>query len=232
MPTHDGHRDRVRQRFLKEGLESFEDYQILELLLFYSIPRRDTNPIAHELIETFGGLHQVFDAPYRALMDVGSIGASSALLLKLIPAVAKQYEISQQKVGVQLCTTNEYGKYLIPHFVGKRNETVYLLCLDSRCQPICCIQMDEGDVTSARVSPRKVVQTALNMQAASVILAHNHPSGFATPSPEDILTTRRIAMALDGVDIPLVDHIIVSDDDFVSLVQSNYYNPDECRRCL
>lgn len=219
----------MRSRFLSEGLDAFDEHQILELLLFYSIPRRDTNPIAHDLLTTFGGLHQVFDAPVQALMEVGNIGESSAALLKLIPAAARRYELSQHEKKEILDTTELYGKYIVPHFVGKRNETVLLLCLDSRCQPLCCAQLDEGDVTSARISTRKVVHMALTMQAASVVLAHNHPSGFALPSSEDILTTRRIAMALDAVGVPLIDHIIVSDDDFVSLAQSRYYDPDECR---
>ena len=126
-----------------------------------------------------------------------------------------------------LNSTEKYGRYLVPQFHGKRNETVMLLCLDAKCKVLTCRELSEGSVNSAGVSVRKVVETALYCNASTVILAHNHPSGLAFPSGEDVVTTKRVADALRAVDVLLFDHIIVSDDDFVSLTQSGYYNPKD-----
>ena len=117
----------------------------------------------------------------------------------------------------------------MPFFYGRRNETVYLLCLDAKCKVLCCKEVGEGSVNSASVPIRRIVEMALGANATSAILAHNHPSGLAFPSDEDQLTTRQLAIALAAVDITLVDHMIIADDEFVSLRQSGRYNPDDCR---
>ena len=115
----------------------------------------------------------------------------------------------------------------MPFFYGRRNETVYLLCLDAKCKVLCCKEIGEGSVNSAGVPIRRIVETALAANATSVVLAHNHPSGLALPSDADIQTTRRVAVALDAVEIGLIDHIVVADDDFVSMSQSGCYRADE-----
>ena len=117
--------------------------------------------------------------------------------------------------------------YLIPHFFGRRNETVFILCLDAKCKVLGCVEVGEGSVNSAGVPIRRIVETALAYSATTVVLAHNHPSGLALPSGEDVQTTHRVAAALNAVEISLADHIVVADDDFVSIVQSGYYRPDE-----
>ena len=126
-----------------------------------------------------------------------------------------------------LDTTESCGHYLIPYFFGRRNETVFLLCLDAKCKMLCCKEIGEGSVNSAGVPVRRIVETALNANATTVVLAHNHPSGIALPSSDDVQTTHRVAAALETVDIILADHIIVADDDFVSLVQSGVYRPGQ-----
>ena len=128
-----------------------------------------------------------------------------------------------------LLTNEQCGDYLLPYFVGRRDETVFMLCLDAKCKVLCCKEVGRGSVNSAGVPVRRVVETALGVNATTVILAHNHPSGLAIPSSEDIITTRRIAIALDAVGIVLADHIVVADDDFVSMVDSAYYRPEECQ---
>ena len=122
-----------------------------------------------------------------------------------------------------MTTTEKCGDYLASFFVGRRNETVFLLCLDAKCKVLCCKEIGEGSVNSAGVPVRRIVETALGVNATTVILAHNHPSGLALPSSEDVQTTHRVAAALDTVDIALADHIIVADSDYVSLAQSGYY---------
>lgn len=222
MSIHDGHRQRLRERFRAEGLDNFSDVQVLELLLFYAIPRQDTNPIAHALLAHFGSLSQVLDAPVEELAKIPGMGQNAATLLSLTTAVGRYYQVNRAMNVEILRTLNECGEYLLPFFYGRRNETVFLLCLDAKCKVLCCKEIGEGSVNSAAVPIRRIVETALGANATSVILAHNHPSGIAVPSGEDIQTSRKVAAALSTVEIQLVDHIVVADDEFVSMAQSGH----------
>ena len=217
---HKGHRERLKTRFQKDGLDNFTDIQVLELLLFYAIPRKDTNPIAHALLERFGSLNQVLEAPVEELVKVEGIGREAALYLHLIPAAGRYYMVDKAGNCKVLRTLDQCGQYLLPYFFGRQVETVFLLCLDAKCKVLCCKEVGEGSVNSAAISVRKIVETALAANATTVILAHNHPSGIAVPSNEDIQTTQRIAAALRTVEIHLADHIVVADGDYVSMVQS------------
>jgi len=227
MSQHDGHRQRMKDRFLAEGLDNFSDVQVLELLLFYAIPRQDTNPIAHSLLDRFGGLSQVLEAPVEELEKVPGIGRNAAVLLSLATAVGRYYQVDRAMNTRVLPTVEKCGEYLVPFFYGRRNETVFLLCLDAKCKVLCCREIGEGSVNSAGVPIRRIVETALGANATTVVLAHNHPSGLALPSGEDVQTTRRVAAALSAVEISLADHIIVADEDFVSIAQSGY-RFDDC----
>ncbi len=227
MSIHDGHRQRMKDRFLAEGLDHFSEVQVLELLLFYCVPRQDTNPLAHALIEHFGSLAQVLEAPAAELEKVKGIGRNAATFLSLMNQVGRYYLVNRSQQNQILPTIEKCGEYLMAFFHGRRNETVYLLCLDAKCKVLCCKALGEGSVNSAGVPIRRIVETALGVNATSVVLAHNHPSGIAVPSPEDVQTTRRVAAALSAVEIGLVDHIVVADDDYVSMVQSGY-RFDDC----
>ena len=226
MSIHDDHRQRVRQRFLENGLEGFNDIQVLEMLLFYCIPRRDTNPIAHALLDHFGSFSQVMEAPVEELKKVKGMGENTAIFLKLVTEAGRFYQLDKAKQIKVLPTVEDCGRYLIPFFHGRRNETVFLLCLDAKCKVLCCKEIGEGSVNSAGVPIRRIVETALGVTATTVVLAHNHPSGLALPSGEDVETTHRVAAALNAVEIHLADHIVVAEDDFVSIAQSGYYRPD------
>lgn len=217
---HSGHRARLKKRFLNEGLEHFEEHNTLELLLFFAIPQKDTNELAHLLIRTFGSLSGVFDASYEDLLRVSGVGENTATLIKLIPQISREYQISRQTPDVVLSTVEKAGTFLIPRFIGARTEIVLLLCLDSRKSLISCDQVGEGTVGIAQTRTRRVVELAIKHNAASVILAHNHLSGNALPSQEDQITTLKLKAALEGVGIVMDDHIIVADEDFVSLAQS------------
>ena len=222
IQIHKGHRQRLKTRFREEGLDNFTDTQVLELLLFYGIPQKDTNPIAHELIAHFGSLSQVLEAPVEELMKVPGIKENAAVLLKLVTEMGRYYLVSRNQQFTILPTLEACAQYIAPRFFGRRVETVYVLCMDAKCKVLCCKELGEGSVNSAGISIRKIVELALGVNATSVVLAHNHPSGVAFPSDEDIQTTRRLAAALQTVDIYLADHIIVAEDDYVSLVQSGY----------
>jgi len=221
METNEGHRQRLRDKFTNNGLDSFHDHEILELLLFYAIPRRNTNGIAHELIKAFGSLSDVLDAPIEKLKTVDGIGDNAATLLKLIPQLARRYSMSKGSFDNILDTTQRSGDYILPFFLSQRDEVVLLVCLDSKNKVLNAQIIHRGSVNSTDISLRKILETAFTYNATKVILAHNHPSGIALPSVEDIETTKYIRDALKILSIKLVDHIIVADGDFVSMADTN-----------
>ena len=151
-----------------------------------------------------------------------------ALLLTLIPQMGRFYMVDRSSCVTILQTLEQCADFLVPHFFGRKVETVFILCLDAKCKLLCCKELGEGGPNSTGVSIRKIVETAIGVNAATVVLAHNHPSGLAVPSAEDIQTTRRIAHALQAVEITLADHIIVADGDYVSIAMSD----DRFRDCL
>lgn len=222
---HKDHRKRLKTRFAEGGLTSFSEHEVLEMLLFYCIPRRDTNALAHDLIDHFGSLAQVMAASEKALKRIHGVGENAAQFLAFIREVGRYCDIRQNEACQILKSIDECGRYLIPYFEGKARETVYLLCLDGKCKVICCREVEEGNVNSAGISIRKIVDMALTENATSVVLAHNHPSGVAVPSAEDVLTTKKLAQALKFVDVVLIDHVVVADGDYVSLVHSGMYSP-------
>lgn len=228
MSIHTGHRQRLRERFMTEGLDHFDQLQVLELLLFYCVPRQDTNPIAHALLDRFGSFSQVLEAPASELCKVPGVGENVAAFITLLTATCRYYQVNRSTTGEIVTTVEQCGEFLLPYFCGRRNETVFLLCLDAKCKVISCKEVGEGSVNSASVPIRRIVEMALGDNASSVILAHNHPSGVAVPSVEDRYTTKKLAMSLEAVEIELVDHLVVADDDFVSMRQSGLYDPSEC----
>lgn len=222
MGEHDGHRERLKQRFLDHGLDALQDDQVLELLLFYALPRRDTNPLARKLLQHFGSIAAVLDAPLQELKAVGGIGDGAAALLLLINPLSRRYLLSRSSKGTVLGSTHACGEYLLPYFFGATEELVYLLCMDARCRVLGCRLLQRGNINSAAFSLRKAAEIAMSLNASSVILAHNHTSGVALPSQADFETTRRLRDALEPLDILLADHIVVADNDFVSMADSGY----------
>lgn len=217
---HEGHREKLKQRFIEEGLESFEDHQILELLLFYSIPRRDTNEIAHRLLKKFGTLEAIFDSPPEQLMTLGKVTRNTAVLLSMIPELSRKYMLLKQGKKPVLDSSLKAGQYVTKLFIGKNYEAFYICCLNSQNQLNYAALVHEGTINEAPVYPRIIVETALRYQANSVILAHNHPGGSLKPSSADIEVTRRITEALRAISIKVVDHIIVSGNDYYSFVEN------------
>lgn len=221
MSIHDGHRRRLKARFIKTGLENFKEDEVLELLLFYCIPRIDTQPLARRLLERFGGLDAVLDTPMEQLLEVEGMGENAAAFLPLVKGSTLYTTYHRKEEGDFLPTAESCGRYMVPFFRGRKNEAVYLLCLDGKCKVLCCKEVGEGSVNSAAVPIRRVVEMALEANATSVVLAHNHPSGLALPSQEDLITTQRLSAALKAVEVTLADHVVVADEDFVSMAQSH-----------
>lgn len=224
MAVHDGHRERLRDAFLENGLDSMTDIQALELLLTYAIARKDVNPLAHALLDHFGSLPNVLDATPADLQRIPGVGQHTAALLTLLPQIMRRYAIQKNETGAILKTTDAIGRYLMPYFFGATEEKVCLLCLDAKCKVLDCRILFSGNINAVAVSVRKIVEEALRRNASSVVLSHNHTTGIALPSREDQETTRQVLHALDAVGILLSDHIIVAGDDFVSLADSGFFD--------
>ena len=223
MGVHDGHRARLREKFTEYGLETFNDVNALELLLFYSVPRKDTNELAHRLIEHFGNLAEVFNASIEELTEVQGISYNSAVLISLMPQLYKKAEISSISQMKKIKNSRDAGAYLLPRFLNERDEVLLLLCLDNKRDVICCREIARGTVNSVDVSSRRVVETALKVKASSVIIAHNHPRGILMPSREDERFTKELMKSLSVIGITLEDHIIVADKNYVSLMDAGMF---------
>ena len=212
MSIHDGHRERLRESFRKDGLAGFDGIRSLELLLQFAIPRRDTNPIAHALLERFGSLQEVFDASEQELLQVEGIGPSAAVLLRLVPQIVKKSAVDRAAELRFLGSTADAMDYLMPHFLYERDEKALLLCLDSQKRVIRCEELARGVVNSVSIDVRRVLEIALKQRACSLILAHNHPDGPAHNSREDDLVTSQLYQSLRTVGIELRDHLIFARD--------------------
>lgn len=219
---HKGHRQRLYDSFLASGLDSFSDITVLELTLTFAIPRKDTNGIAHSLLDRFGSLYAVFEAPPDSLLQVPGMTKRAALLLHMLPQLWKRYSASRL-AGTRIFPTRaDCADYMLTQFRGAREEQVHMMCLDAKCKLLHYRKISEGSVNSTPLPVRKVVEIALAVNATSVVIAHNHTSGIALPSKEDLQTTDLLLTALKCVDVHLIDHIIVADEDYVSLKDSGY----------
>lgn len=223
MGIHDGHRDRMKQEFLQGGLSAFSDVRALELLLFYSRLRGDVNPTAHALLDTFGSLAGVLDAEPEQLLTVPGVGENTAILLKLVPALAAKYLASRADSDTIVRTSRDLQAIFAPHFFGAKNEISCLACFDAKLKLLGVRKLSEGTPLGTEIGVRQIATAALSLNATAVVLAHNHPSGLASPSDEDISTTRYVHGVLRSLDITLYDHVILADDDMVSLRDSGYF---------
>lgn len=214
---HANHRARVRETFRKAGADAMPDHNLLELLLFYSIPRKDTNELAHRLIETFGSLNNVFDASYEQLLHIDGMGESSALLISMITSICRRYTQGNEKGKINLSEPAAAAEYMIKRYYGVKNEIIYMLCLDVNGNVITCSKIAEGIPNTVVFDRRNVVETAIRTNADKIILVHNHPGGVAVPSKNDLETTSEIKSLLRGIGVALADHIIIADNDYISL---------------
>jgi DNA repair protein RadC len=220
MGMHEGHRKRVKDRFLSEGLDAFEDHQVLELLLFYCIPRRDTNELAHRMIKEFGSLAGLFEAEPKDISKRCGVSENTAILVSLVPSLARRYFKARWGEKPKLDSSSKAGDYAISLFAGRTYEAFYVLCLDSQNRVNYAALVQEGTITEAPVYPRLVVEAVLRHKASSVILAHNHPGGSMQPSRADIEVTGRIGSALEPISVKVVDHIIVAGDRYFSFKEN------------
>ncbi len=222
MSIHDNHRKRVYNRFLNEGLAGFEEHAALEFLLFLVKVRGDTNPLAHKLINRFGSLAQVLDASLEELLEVEGIGKASAVAIKFIPEMCSYYLENKIKKKKMLNSLDLVADFFLPKFFAKTQELFYFVAVDDSRRLLRCVLVSEGTGNFTAVSISKIVAGATRCQATGVILAHNHPRSTTLPSSSDLACTRNIYNALKTVNIELIDHLIFSNDEYLSFTQTNY----------
>lgn len=212
------HRKRLKGRFYDSGFSGFSDHEILELLLCYALPRQDTNVIGHRLMERFGSLSGVFDADFRELCQVSGISEHSALLLKMVPELAKAYLADKGREVKTYGSYDDAGRYFVTLFIGSTVEEFYAAFLDNGYHLLDCVKISEGVVNASQVSIRKVASLALSKNASFVMLAHNHPGGTVIPSGDDLNTTRACSAALEILGITLSEHYIVSGEQYMGIL--------------
>lgn len=221
---HTGHRARVRARFLREGLDSFEEHNALELLLFYAIPQRDTNALAHKLINCFGSLSAVFDAPAESLMQIGGISENTAVLIKLIPAMYGKYARSKKNPDTLFLRSAEAaGEYFTSLFAGKSTEHFYAVCMNHKCKVLKTVLISDGTVHETQINTRKLLEAAVHTGASNMLIAHNHPEGVAAPSVADVDETNKLFHMLKNAQVKLNDHFIVSGDEWFSMASAKKF---------
>ncbi len=216
------HRSNFLSYYEAARLDGLENKQVLELILQFAVPLRNTIPLAERLMERFGTLYGVFGAGVEQLLTVKGMTKETAILIDLIMQSARR-AVDEQNRGTDLLNTDEkVGEFLVHKFFGLTNETIMLLCLDNTCRLISCTTLAEGSSSVSRVSVRKVFEIVLSANASNVILAHNHPGGVPFPSEEDVRTTETLAGLLQTLDVELVDHIIVAGEKWRSMAKMGH----------
>lgn len=218
MGIHDGHRERLRKKFIAAGLRGFSDVNILELLLFFAVPRRDTNPTAHALLERFNSLEGVFSASLAELCSVKGVGESAAVLLRLVGDIRTRPSADDVDIKINLSRPREVERFIEPFFLGQSSEALLLICTDADMNVLSARILSTGSTASVEIDPAVIAREALLHRAHAVILAHNHIKGLPTPSYEDIASTKRLSEMLSTLNIRLADHIIFSEHGCVSVL--------------
>lgn len=219
---HSGHRQRMKERVLAHGLDSLADHEILEVLLYFTVPRCDTNELAHRLMAHFGSLSQVLGADYDELRQVCGVGNNTAFMLTMLPGLLGRVERDKNREKPIFGATEAFAEYVCSLFVGETCETVFLVCLNANLQLINAVRLGKGDVGTVHISVAQVLQTALRHKARAVVLAHNHPGGRLKASNEDLVLTGRCEKALAQVNVRLLDHLIVNGDKYFSFAERGY----------
>ncbi|MGI6151131.1 MAG: JAB domain-containing protein [Christensenellales bacterium] len=225
-----GHRQRLRDRFQDFGQDSLKDHELLELLLFFSIPRRNTNPIAHALLHRFGSLSGVLAASEIDLRSVDGVGENTALLIRLVNEIARRARMTTI-AKKPLNNLSDLCAYCSELLLGERSEQFCAILLDARFNLIRSVRLAAGIPDSVTVYPRLIAEHALKSGAARVVMVHNHPAGNCTPSPEDLRTTESVAAALSSLGVDLVEHIIVSDDEAYA-IKAKAEVSDRCQKAV
>ena len=216
---HAGHRERLRERYARSGMDDFADHEVLELMLTYAIPRVDVNQQAHRLVERFGSVAGALDALPEELCEVDGIGPGAAQFLTMLPCLFRRYALNKCEPGEPMDSAGKIGEYLQAKYTGITFERVYLLLFDNSMRLIDCCHLDDGAVNSSKVTIRRVVELCMFKHASCAVLAHNHPMGLAIPSGADIEVTRSVENALEAGGMTFLEHIIVTENSYAPILR-------------
>lgn len=221
--VHKGHRDKVKKRYYESGMTYMPDHNILEMLLFFGIPQKDTNPIAHELINKFGSYSGVLEAKLPELMAVKGMTENAACLITMILPLYKRYVSNLRKKKRKFESTQEIADFLRTMYLDTQNERIYVLCFDADEQLIACREASNGIKDSSSFDCNTMASIVLEVKAKKVIMAHNHPGGTLRPSSDDVAITEKMRVFLAYLDVQLLDHIIITDKSYFSMATSPSY---------
>ncbi|MGI6153132.1 MAG: RadC family protein [Christensenellaceae bacterium] len=216
IDIHTGHRERLRKQFLKSPPEALNDHQLLELLLFYAIPQKDTNPLAHRLLDKFGSLQNLLNASPADIMLVDGVGEYTAVLFGVLSELSRRHWFSGKDQHTQITSIDSAAEYARAYLAGKPYEQFYVFCLDTQYRVKNAECLSTGTTREAAVYIRQVVQSVLRAGTEKILVAHNHPGGKPSPSKSDIQTTLDIKNAMDAIQIEFMDHIIIGENEYFS----------------
>lgn len=220
-PHYVGHRDRLRERFQKAGTEGLHDYELIELLLTYAVPRKDVKPIAKSLLKRFGSLAAMMDASQHELEQVPEVGPASATLIRLVKQLCVAYLAEKMKHKDALSSPEAVVDFARMKLAGLPHEAFMIIYLNAKNEAIGHEIIHEGTVDRAIIYPRRVIESALAHHAAGLILVHNHPSGHPDPSEEDKRLTRAMVDAARAIDLRVLDHIVIGKQDHFSFLEAH-----------
>ncbi len=214
-PLHADHRERLRQRFLSDGGQNMHDHELLELLLFYSRKRINTNPLAHQLIDRFGSLQGVLEASCEELLSCPQMGENTAVLLKLLPCIFHRYTINKRTESpIIYDDVEKLGAFFISYFTGRSEELFAVALFNNKNAMIDCKTLSSGSVNACTVGMNELAEFVFARRASGIVIAHNHPDGFAVPSVSDLECTMRIKHFFETAGIRFMEHILVADEDY------------------
>ena len=217
--VHKEHRKRVKEKFLNHGLKTFADHEILELMLFFSLPQIDTNKIAHDLLNKFKSIKGVFEASYESLLTVKDVGPHTATLIKFLPELMNVYSKSLTTEISKISSQDEAEEYVTNLFKNTQHEKFVIICLNARNEITTCEEISSGDQNKVQIEIRNVTNAILKNDCQRVILTHNHPHGLAKPSDDDVNVTHKLFYSCILNDIVILDHIIYAPDGCFSFAQ-------------
>ena len=218
---HAMHRQRVKKKFQQIGLADHPEHEILEFLLYYCIPYKDTNPLAHDLINRYGSLAGVLDASYYDLLKVPGVGEHTALFLTSLPQVLKYYTMTKWDEAPYFASPEIYGAYAVNLFMDLTKEEFYICCLNAAGRLIKSEKLGSGSLDAVNIYIREAVEIVLRHKAKYVILMHNHPSGNLLPSAQDLMLTQNLWKAFNNLNIDVIDHVIVGGGKYFSFKEQD-----------
>lgn len=224
---HIGHRQRIINKYIEYGLSSFSEHEVLELLLFFSIPRSDTNPLAHKILDEFGSLDNVFNSSADDLLSIDGVGNNTAVLLSLFRAVREYQSTHLTHKKLMLNSGNKICRFCLEYFKEHINEEAIILALDNKFCLKKVSVVSSGTSTQTSFYADKILKTALNLRAPVIVLAHNHPGGTPNPSVADKALTLRLCDILGSVQVELYDHVICNEKEYISMRECGMINKTE-----